>query len=404
MKWNLIFWGLLILFGCQTGNQKVYDDLILLDANQDKDRVDLMITDIADVSYIPLKFGEENVLVGTSFGVGRNIFVSRNEIFLGDISQGSPKLVTYNFDGEPTRIFGSYGRGPGEYISMTGFVVDTLAREVIIYDTQLGKFIVYGMDGDFKREKNLEQTYQYFNLALENINDRYIVAYKEDSQIMSDEDILRGDRLYMGANELVTRGKLFMLFDKQTLEEVDFIDFEYEKPCRWMIFTLVTNLTTTKNGVYITSTRSDTTYFLDKNLTLTPRFVDITKYDDINHEARLFPAAESEQYIFFSTELEHDLDNQNKQRYFVYDKKTNKLSRINTGLSERGISSSYLELIKNNVVFNQHTTTLNHNYVAILIPPHYIFDKYNDLPVALKRTASQIQENDNPVLMLIKLK
>ena len=394
----------IVLFGCRTGNQTVFDELVLLDANQDKDNIDLLITDIADVFYIPLKYGAENVIVGTTT-VGRNIFVYRDIIFLGDDSFASPKLIAYSFEGEPIRVFGSFGRGPREYADLKGFIVDTLADEVIIYDQLYGKFVVFSTTGAFKREELLGRSQKSFYSTIENMNERYMLAYKDDSLVMSDKDVhAPNGQVYMGQNSLIARGKVFTLYDKQTLSEVDFSDFEYKKPLRWQIFTILNNLTTTKYGVYITSARTDTIYFMDKELRLIPRFVDITKYRDVNHEARLFPSVESEQYIIFSTALENNIDNQNLRRYFAYDKKVNKLFRINTGLPERGVANPREAIINNRVAFGQWTLTLNHNYVATFLTPEFLLKHYNSLPANLQKITAKIREDDNPVLMLMRLK
>ena len=391
----------IMLFGCRSENQTTVD---ILDANQDSNRIDLKITDIADISYIPLKYGSEKILIGTS-SVVRNILISHDKIFLGDTSPQSPKLISYDFNGEPIHVFGSYGRGPGEYIDLKGFVVNMFANEVIIYDSQQSKFVVFSTTGVFKREKFLEGGLKTNYSAVENINDRYMLAYKDDSQVIGNEDIvLANGQLFMSKSNPITWGKLFTLYDKQTLSEVDFFDFEYEKPSRFQIFTILHNLTTTKEGVYIASARTDTIYFMNKELELVPRFVDATKYRDINHEARLFPSAESEKYLFFSTALENSFDNQNLRRFFAYDKKAKKLLRINNGMPEQGAVNTWESLINNEVVFGNPTLTLNHNYAATLLPPLFLLEHYDSLPADLREIAAQIREDDNPILMLMKLR
>jgi len=391
----------IMLIGCRSGNQTAVD---MLDANQDKDRIDLQIADIAEISYIPLKYGTENILVGTT-SLTRNLFISHDKIFLGDIFYQSPKLISYDFIGEPIHVFGTYGRGPGEYINLTGFVVDTLADEVIIYDGLQSKFVVFSTTGVFKHEKLLEGGLKTNYSNIENINERYMLAYKDNSRVIGDEDIvLANGQLFISKTNPVIWGKVFTLYDKRTLEEVDFLDFEYEKPSRFQIFTIQNNLTTTKEGVYITSARTDTIYFMNRELKLVPRFIDVTKYKDINHEARLFPSAEGEKYLFFSTALENNFDNQNLRRFFAYDKKAKKLFRINTGMAEQGAVNTWESLINNDVVFGNPTLTLNHNYAATLLPPLFLLEHYDSLPADLKEIATQIREDDNPVLMLMKLR
>jgi hypothetical protein len=265
---NAILLACLILFGCRHGSQTVVNDLILLDAYGNLPSIELRLTDIADVSFIYLNPTKENLFLGVT-SLQRNLFVYQGNIFAGDIYiLSSSRLIKYDFNGEPLHVFGGErGRGPGEYLSLTTFLVDTLANEVILYSSESQKFVVWDLDGKFKREKFFDSN--SFNAsifdAIENINEKYMLAYKSNSFEVNN------------SNETKIRGKLFKLFDKRTLEEVDFIDFEFAKPAKMYIW-LFHHLTTTKEGIYISSYRTDTIYFMDRELNLFPRFVDITKY------------------------------------------------------------------------------------------------------------------------------
>lgn len=400
----------LLLFGCRHSNRVVLDDgIVFLDANQDGARMDLAITDIADVFLIPLKFGAENVILG-SVSPARTLFVHQDKIYIGDWRANSPKLVVYDFNGEPLQVFGSYGNGPGEYIGLNAFIVDTVANEVILYERLRKKFTVFDLSGKFKREKIFSGSEYGFD-AIEDINESFMLAYKDGSRMISDKDAYENGRRYIESGLLYSRGKPFTLFDKQTLSEVDFLDFEYAEPAQWDVFLLLHYLSTTKDGVYITTSRSDTVYFIDRDLELMPKFVEVSKYQGLN-QAKLMPVVETDRYVYFGmmmqTRVEKNdrvnIENSNVRKFFVYDKGEQKLFRLNTGLPEISSTSATDALVNNRVAFDEYCLTLNHNYVATFLFPEYISKHYHNLPPNIKEAAKDMAIDDNPMLMLMKLK
>ncbi|MCL2738827.1 MAG: 6-bladed beta-propeller [Bacteroidales bacterium] len=366
----------------------------------------MKISDIADVSYIPLE--TENVLFGSSV-TPRQLFVCGDKIFIGDPYAPNPKLVVYDRTGTFVQILGSYGRGPGEYLSIGGFVVDTLTGKVTIYDNLQGKLIVYDIDGKFRHERKLREIYenQAEFSSIELISDDRLLAFNGYSLLVAKEDIQRPDGRYIArAGQAYNRGKTLMIIDNRTLSELPFSGFEYANPGTFMVFTIFSHLTTQREGVYLTSVRSDTIYFMNRNLEVVPKFRDITNYGSSGFEARLFPAAETERYVLFSTELGQQEDNNIARRFFAYDKKSEKLFRLNSDLPEKNLeyfSQEYF-MINDQLALTQFSLTLNHNYASRLFSPLFLLEHYNRLPKELKEITKSLKEDDNPVLMLIKFK
>jgi hypothetical protein len=100
------------------------------------------------------------------------IRVFKDEIFILDIRQN--KLVVFSKDGKFLRSIGRIGRGPGEYIRLTGFEIDHRTNELLLLDKSEGKALIYSMDGTFKKHVSFE------NLSL-NIarlgNGNFVLAY-----------------------------------------------------------------------------------------------------------------------------------------------------------------------------------------------------------------------------------
>jgi len=403
----LTFLFLIALCNCHQHNT-VDSDIILIDANKKYPALDLKLSDIAEISYIPLK--TEGVIFGYP-GASRRLFVYRDKIFIADRFRSDPKLIVYDHTGNPIQIIGSYGRGPGEYVGLSDFVVDTLTNEVIIYDDHQRKLIVYGIDGKFKREKSLKEINrdQKQLTAIEMINDNFLLAYNGRSITVHNKDFNAGDIPVGKAGQIVPTGKPIMIIDKQTLTETSSLNFEYAKPGLWDVLCIMYYLTTLREGVYITNERSDTIYFMNRNLELIPKFRDVTDYGGL-HVARLFPTAETERYVFFTTELGDQQGlikdfNPIPRKFLVFDKKTQKIFRINNGLSEkREWDDCSIAMLHKQIAFNQYTLTLNHNYASTFFSPEFLHEHYNQLPEELKAITKNLKIDDNPVVMLIKFK
>ena len=209
--------------------------------------------------------------------------------------------------------------------------------------------------------------------------------------------------------QIVRYGKPIMIIDKQTLTEVPYSIFEYANPKIWDVKTINYNLTSSSDGVYITSERTDTIYFINRNLEIIPKFRDITDYGS-QHVARLFPAAETERYIFFSTEVGIKqgvvrVDNTTPKRFFAFDKQSQKIFRLDNGLTEkRDWNKEQIAVFNNRVVLNQYSLTLNHNFASTFFSPEFLLEHYNQLPEELKVITKNLKIDDNPVIMLIKFK
>ena len=397
------------LCGCNHNNLES-SDLITIDAYKNYPKLDLKLSEIADVSYIPLK--TDDVLMSDR-SMTRRIFVHKDKIYIGDYYPDNPKLVVFDRNGNLVQFVGSMGRGPGEYVSLHAFVVDTLTHEITIFDLRQLKFIVYNIDGKFLREKNLKEIYhdQKWIDAIEIINDDNILAYNSRSTEVSTADVRLEGMLVAKKGQVSTYGKTLLTIHKQTLLENPFQGFEFAKPATARLFTILYPLTTQRDGVYISSDRSDTIYFMNRNLEIIPKFRDVTDYKR-KYGGRISPAAETERYIFFITNgaspplyVDKSKDAPVVRKFIVYDKELEKVFLLNNSLTEKYVDDdTQMAMLNDQIAFNQYSLTLNHNYAITSLSPRLLIEHYNQLPEALKEIAKGIREDDNPVLMLMKLR
>ncbi|MFA5849545.1 MAG: 6-bladed beta-propeller [Bacteroidales bacterium] len=370
--------------------------IVIVDTNKDYPLLDLKLSDVADITYIPLKFNKDSILF-INDDISKNIYVSKDKIIIGDRNRVDSRLFVYDHTGNLLYQIGRRGRGPGEFLDLFLFTADTISNEVVIYNRGDLRFIVYDINGSHKYDKQLLKGNSKF-FQMENIGSDYIVGYNYRSYYVDkffkknplDLDLIKGN------------GKALMAFERKSLAVKNIHDIYYPRPyISDKMPGLFWQMTTTSNGTYITSFRSDTIFFVGKDLSVTPKFVDVTDY--VHEEITIFPTMETKKYVFFSTEME--CGTSGKLRHFVYDRESNSIFRIKTNLPEDINKCNYkLSLISNEIVLNQFTLTQNHDYAAILLTPIFLKDHYESLNKELKTISDSLSEDDNPVLMLMKFR
>lgn len=384
---NLLLCILCFLPGC--GEPDVDPSgLILINTHKDYPVSELKLNDVAEVKYIPLQSGKDSILYVAPPGLG--IFVFRDTLFVRNTSVSSPldQIILYNLSGTPLLKIDKAGRGPGEYMKPDNYTVDTVTREISIWDNLLKKVIVYDFKGNFKREYRLNSS---FRIVMD-LGPDHVIGYNKMSQFVSRLD-----------NKLRSTGKrTITVMEKQDPERTAASPvFDYSRPMRSRPMIIVNHLTATAKGVYITNERSDTIYFMDRNFQLVPKMIDITPYS--SKQTQVMPAIETDRYIFFSNEPDAFAEEGYKDvKFFVYDKETRKISRLNS--RSRKDKSSSMPLINNEIALRQWHLTRNPDYAATFLYPTELKANYTRLPAELRQITDTLKDEDNPVLMLIKFR
>ncbi len=389
---SLLCLVLIALLSCSTKDSSV----IVVDTDESYPLLNLKLSDVADISYIPLKSNRDSVMF-INDDISKNIYVSKDEIIIGDRNHVDSKLLVYDRMGNLLHQIGRKGRGPGEFLDLFIFTADTITNEVIIYNRNDSKFIVYDINGNYLNEKRLLEGGAEF-YQMENIGQEYLVGYNYRSYYLAPYM----SKNPLGVDAIKGQGKSLIGFNRKSLTCIEIRDIHYPRPyISNSMPGLIWQITTTTEGAYITSFRSDTIFFIGRDLSVRPKFVDVTNYG--HEDITIFPTMETNKYIFFYTQMEYG--KRGKLRFFVYDKASNRFFRINNNISEDINKFNYrLALINNEIALNQFTLTQNHDYAAILLTPMFLKDHYELLNNDLKTITDRLEEYDNPVLMLMKFR
>ena len=382
---GLFIWVVVVVLLCRCGHAPD-SSLILIDTGRDYPESDLRLSDVAEVKYIPLQYGKDSILfVNPGFS---SVTVFHDTIFIFDWKPpGTARIILYDTLGNPLSKIERLGRGPEEYVLLRSYVPDTLRREIYGWDKESLKMLVYDFNGKYLRGKTFDNGYD----LVSNLNADYLLGYNSQSRR---ESVVEPGKI------IDSKRKTLTFIGKDELEE-EVYEFDYIKPGGGWSCCIAGNLMSAKEGLYISNDRSDTVYFMDRNLNFTPCLVDLTPHSGQRMSA-IIPTIETERYLFFSNEYYGDKNIPRKRPdFYVYDKEQKQICRLKKDAS---LPSDFLLLANNYIAMNQFSLTQNHNYSAVFAAPGHLHENYEQLPSPLKAIADRLDDMDNPVLMLIKFK
>jgi len=153
MKTTITLYGTTIVFfavacsSCQQQN----DNLPSLDLSKNYPEKEVLLTDIADVTYLHINANDEEYLYSGSI-----VSVTEHTILIADNKSGD--FLFFSRDGSQKSHFNRKGRGPEEYISTRRVFYDEEMDNVyVVDDYRKGRIQVYSSAGKHKHEINLPQ-------------------------------------------------------------------------------------------------------------------------------------------------------------------------------------------------------------------------------------------------------
>lgn len=165
--------------GCKHSDRSI--ELITVDGTANYPEKDLTLQDFLDVEYLPLETNDEFVTQGDIMAIGNKIILVKNWINDGDI---------YVFDrntGSAIRKINRKGRGNEEYNSINGVVLDEEKNEVFINCSSTKKIYVYDLFGNFKRSFKHKKDSQYKNIC--NYDETNLICYDMSGYFKEGENL-----------------------------------------------------------------------------------------------------------------------------------------------------------------------------------------------------------------------
>jgi hypothetical protein len=366
--------------------QAVNNDLIKVDVTKSySPKKELILQDFMDVEYIALETTDDFVNQGLVRAIDKDIILVTNRIQDGNI-------FVYNRTGKALRKINRKGQGGEEYTYLEGGIVwDKDNGEMFVSD--LGKVLVYDLYGNFKRSFKQK---------------------KDAKNSMLYADIFNYDRNHLICYDMFNEEVVFLLISKQDgsiTKEIKIPVKEkkslvrgtpYKKGKVGRFYAVYYSHIIPYNGNWIFSDiSSDTMYTFSSDYSLRPFLVRTPPIQSMDTEIALIFRFFSNRYYFMETvKNEFDLNSGEgfSRTFMMYDKQEKSFSGY--------------------TVYNGDYTTKKEIYMNALRPGNHEIESWQPLEASklvesykkgelkgkLKEIAATLDEEDNPVIMLIKHK
>lgn len=372
---------LVALAGCE-GNKQSTDDLIIVDVSKNYPKKELVLQDFMDVEYIVLETTDEFLTQGLVQDVGKEYLLVKNRNNDGDI------FIFDRKTGKGVRKINRQGQGAEEYPRINQLILDENKGEIFV--KSLGnKILVYDLYGKFKRCLNLDREvasiydYDKDNLICYDMSD-YHDKGKERSKsyhlIISKQD---GN---------ITR-EIFIPFktiNTPIVKDGDNFVANYSYQIRL-----------THGKCTLMDTSADTLYNYAADGTLSPFVIRTPSVHTMEPEIFLYMGICTDRYYFMQT-VKNVFNFQKGNGFYndelMYDKKEKALFQV-TVYNDDYMEKRSVAMTANPINCEiEDLTSLNASRLV------EVYNKGQLKDGKLKEIASKLDEDDNPVIMLVKQK
>ena len=307
---------MVLAFGCSSDKQTV-GDIPCIDIRKNYPEKEIVLTDIADVSYVHL-CTEDNAYLykGGICDITENTIVVRDESL--------SNMLFFSRDGKPKSHFNRMGQGPQEYGSIdrsVTIVYDETVDEVFIESDK--NIFVYSSTGLFKRKLVLPSSVSVF------------VDFDDQSLFVHDEllywkKLSQRDKVYSSSQLLDSSFYRISKDDGKVLEYIAFPYHNVDLTIRQGSFTstgTARRISHCASGLFLFTPESDTVFLYDKDKTLTPIICKTPLVSDLDPVVFLKSFTDIGRYQFIIQEKFGNpfAGGKSETFYYGYDKQTREI-------------------------------------------------------------------------------
>ena len=387
---RLVCWLLPAVF-CMSCGESRQPETSVLTVNDDTSfpKREICLQDIAEVEYVPL-MTSDSVLLGDMLPES----VSDEGIAV----KGSQFKDIYLFDRTGQQLQGYInrcGQGPEEYTSIVSCIMDWQRREVFIADFTSLK--VYGFDGTYRR--TLLRDADMMALILHDLDSRHLLCARERKDAtqpyrpyfrLSKEDG-KADTLAMTVPRFLASNRK-VLWDDGSMN---------------MAYGFMPLLSGCEDRVWLTAVALDTVFRLHPDQKTEPVLVPRHAPTTDDEAPLLYFRGMSDRFVWLSwtprnvTVRMSDMQAGIRERNPVYMYDRNSRTWCEPVYRNRDLATdtqdvSYIDL-----------SSVPYGYALVLLNPANLVEAYRNGDIVgekLKQIAATLAEDDNPVLMLLKMK
>ena len=266
MKTASVLYPIVILFlitSCSS-NKSAQDDLAF-DVSRTYPEKEILLTDIADISYVHLSTDDDDYLYS-----GRDFRITKNAIVVVDNSSGS--ILFFSKNGNPKSRFNRTGQGPEDYLSVNQrrLIYDEKSDEVYVAHSE--KIIhVYSSTGIYKRRFSIPQGIQMADFI--DFDEQSFFFWDASSYVMTYLRLGQGGMDLPAVDYMIP----FYRVSKTTGEVLDYVQLPgtdlnlgYSFGGRWVTANPRIVLQKCVEGAWLCNIETDTIYLYSVDQPLTP--------------------------------------------------------------------------------------------------------------------------------------
>ncbi|MBC5614467.1 6-bladed beta-propeller [Bacteroides hominis] len=369
------------LLGCVEKEEKT--NVITVDVTTTYPKKELVLQDLMDVEYIPLETNDEFITQGSVMAIGEKYILVKNWSHDGNI------FVFDRKTGKGIRKINRKGQGDGEYSFINGIILDEDNNEMFVNCASTKKIYVYDLSGNFKRDfKHVEggEYLEVFNYDKNNLICYDMSLYYKEGQPREEN---RSYHLIISKQDGSVTQKIYIPFDV--------IKTPVVQKGGAVAMTSIRSIIPYQKEWLLVETSSDTVYnYVPEKNQLNPFLI---KSPTRDLEILLTMGVVTDRYCFMHT-VKKDFDFTTGRGFLItdlmYDKQENAVFEANV------LNGDFVE--KQNV--DMLSDPMNGDEIVAIQPlaANKIVDAYkNDgLKGKLKEIAAGLDEESNPVIMLVK--
>ena len=387
---------LFLMSGCvgnkQSGNQ--HDNVFTVDVTKSYPKKELILQDFMDVEYIPLEDSDEYVTTGWLHAIGKEIIIVRTRIQTTDRNVVGT-IYIFDRNGKAVRKINRIGEGPEEYRFLLAITLDEDNNEIFVNDHYSRKIFVYDLFGKFKRSfDHREDGRGYYDMGIYNFDrehllcsfingegkNKYFVISKQDGSVTKEIEIPYTEKISSNVYRRNEEGQIRSVMPIRNRTLVPHRD----------------------NSWILMEESSDTIYRFVPDYSMIPLIVRTPSIKSMNPGVFLYPAVFTDRYFFMQTvraEWNWDTNTGHTRINLMYDKQENAIYEYEVYNSDFTIKHPVL--MTSEIHFGNNEIACIHILEAYELVEFY---KNGQLNGKLKEIAAELDEDSNPVIMLVKYK
>ena len=372
---------LLVLAGCE-GNKLSHEDVIVVDVSKSYPKKELVLQDFMEVEYIGLETTDEFLTQGLVQDVGKEYLLVKNRNNDGDI------FIFDRKTGKGVRKINRQGQGAEEYSRINQMILDENKGEIFV--KSLGnKILVYDLYGNFKRCLNLDRDIS----SIYEYDKDNLIGYDMSDYHNKGKDRSRSYHVIISKQEGSIVREIFIPFKT--------INTPIVKDGDNFVAGYFYEIRLSHGKCILMDSSADTLYNYAADGTLSPFVIRVPSVHTMEPEIFLYMGICTDRYYFMQTVknvFNFEKGNGFYTDQLMYDKEEKAIYQVDVynddyaekrtvGLTARSVSREI-----------EDVTSLNASRLV------EIYNKGQLKDGKLKEIASKLDEDDNPVIMLVKQK